>query len=130
MPCHYLLSAISDRFHFRSSGDRPDVIGRLDPTTGKTVIYPFPHMENTMREFYYDSQGRMGWASPANNKVGYFYLTENTERASRQKGPSPRLHAAKAPFSSVVFLRRGALQSAIERRTPATVFVDRRCAGK
>lgn len=65
------------------SSDLPDVIGRLDPTTGKTTIYPFPHFENTMREFYYDNQGRMWWASPANNKVGYFYLTENSERASK-----------------------------------------------
>ena len=49
-------------------------------------------MENTMREFYYDSQGRMWWTSPANNKVGYFYLTENT-RARQQvigkREPSP-----------------------------------------
>jgi virginiamycin B lyase len=65
------------------SADLPDVIGRLDPNTGKTVIYPFPHLENTMREFYYDSQGRMWWTSPANNKVGYFYLTENTEHATK-----------------------------------------------
>ncbi len=65
------------------SSDLPDVIGRLDPATGKTTIYPFPHMENTMREFYYDSQGRMWWTSPANNKVGYFYLTENTQHASK-----------------------------------------------
>jgi len=65
------------------SSDLPDVIGRLDPNTGKVTIYPFPHFENTMREFYYDSQGRMWWASPANNKVGYFYLAEDKEHASK-----------------------------------------------
>jgi len=28
-----------------------------------------------MREFYPDDQGRMWFGTPANNKVGYFYLT-------------------------------------------------------
>ena len=51
-----------------------DVIGRLNTATGKVIEYPFPHSENTMREFFYDSQGRMWFATPANNKVGYFYL--------------------------------------------------------
>ena len=52
-----------------------DVIGRLDPKTGKVVEYPFPHSENTIREFFPDSDGRMWYGSPSNNKVGYFYLT-------------------------------------------------------
>ena len=52
-----------------------DVIGRLDPNTGKIVEYPFPHSENTIREFFPDAEGRMWYGSPSNNKVGYFYLT-------------------------------------------------------
>ena len=52
-----------------------DVLGRLDPKTGKITEYPFPHSENTIREFFPDSEGRMWYGSPSNNKVGYFYLT-------------------------------------------------------
>lgn len=52
-----------------------DVVGCLDPKTGKTVEYPMPFSENTMREFYADSQGRVWFGTPANNKVGYFYLS-------------------------------------------------------
>lgn len=61
-----------------------DVIGRLDPKTGKILEYPFPHSENTMREFFPDSDGKRIWyGSPSNNKVGYFYLTGTSERASK-----------------------------------------------
>ena len=52
-----------------------DTINRLDPKTEKVTEYPFPHPEITMREFFQDSQGRMWYGTPANNKVGYFYLT-------------------------------------------------------
>ena len=60
-----------------------DVIGRLDTKTGKVLEYPFPQSENTMREFFLDSQGRMWFATPTNNKVGYFFLAGGTERASK-----------------------------------------------
>jgi virginiamycin B lyase len=56
------------------SSERLDVIGNLDPKTGHVTEYPFPQSENTMREFFADAQGRMWFGSPANNKVGYFYL--------------------------------------------------------
>ena len=56
------------------SSEHLDVIGALDPKTGRVVEYPYPHSENTMREFFADDQGRMWFGSPANNKVGYFYL--------------------------------------------------------
>jgi len=52
-----------------------DVLGRLDPKTGKIIEYPFPHSENTIRELFRDSEGRMWYGSPSNNRVGYFYLT-------------------------------------------------------
>jgi virginiamycin B lyase len=61
-----------------------DVLGRFDPQTGKTVEYPFPHSENTIRELIPDSEGRMWYGTPSNNKVGYFYLTN--ESASGHSG--------------------------------------------
>ena len=54
-----------------------DVMGCLDPNTGKVVEYPLPFSENTMRELFRDDQGRMWFGSPSNNKVGYFYLASN-----------------------------------------------------
>ena len=54
-----------------------DTVGCLDPKTGNVVEYPMPFSENTMREFYVDSQGRVWFGTPANNKVGYFYLASN-----------------------------------------------------
>lgn len=54
-------------------------MGRFDPSTGRTVEYPFPHSENTVREFFRDAQGRMGYGSPSNDKVGYFTLTDGAE---------------------------------------------------
>ena len=56
------------------SSEHMDVIGALDPKTGRVTEYPYPHSENTMREFFTDREGRMWFGSPANNKVGYFYL--------------------------------------------------------
>jgi virginiamycin B lyase len=60
-----------------------DLIGRLDPNTGKVIEYPFPHSEAMMREFFIDAQGRIWFATPTNNRVGYFYLADTTERASK-----------------------------------------------
>ena len=53
-----------------------DVIGCLDPKTGKVTEYPFPHSENSIREFFLDDQGYMWYGSPSNNKVGCFYLAD------------------------------------------------------
>jgi virginiamycin B lyase len=64
------------------SSEHLDVIGNLDPKTGHVTEYPFPQPENTMREFYLDAQGRMWFGTPANNKVGYFYLAGSSQRAS------------------------------------------------
>jgi virginiamycin B lyase len=64
------------------SSEHLDVIGSLDPKSGRVTEYPFPQAENTMREFYLDQQGRMWFGTPANNKVGYFYLAGNAPRAA------------------------------------------------
>jgi hypothetical protein len=51
-----------------------DEVRRLNTTTGKVTEYPFPHSEITSREYFLDALGRMWYATPSNNKVGYFYL--------------------------------------------------------
>jgi streptogramin lyase len=63
------------------SSEHLDIIGSLDPKSGHVTEYPFPQAENTMREFYLDAQGRMWFGTPANNKVGYFYLAGKSSRA-------------------------------------------------
>ena len=60
-----------------------DLIGRLDPNTGKVTEYPFPHSEAMLREFFIDAQGRIWFATPTNNRVGYFYLADSSARASK-----------------------------------------------
>jgi virginiamycin B lyase len=64
------------------SSEHLDVIGNLDPKSGHVTEYPFPQAENTMREFYLDAQGRMWFGTPANNKVGYFYLAGAMQHAA------------------------------------------------
>jgi streptogramin lyase len=58
-----------------------DRMGRFDPKTGTAIEYPFPHAEITMREVFRDAQGRMWYGTSANNKVGYFYLTDDADGA-------------------------------------------------
>ncbi len=72
-PTPYALGIQKDHSIWYSSEDM-DHLGRLDPQTGKITLYPYPHFENGMREFNMDAQGRMWYGSPANNKVGYFYV--------------------------------------------------------
>jgi streptogramin lyase len=60
-----------------------DVVGRLDPKTSQVLEYPFAQSENAMREFIPDAQGRMWFGSAPNNKVGYFYLADESERAGK-----------------------------------------------
>jgi streptogramin lyase len=60
------------------SSEYLDEVGRLNTTTGKVTEYPFPHSEITSREYFLDALGRMWYATPSNNKVGYFYLAGHT----------------------------------------------------
>ena len=62
------------------------MLGRLDPAAGKITQYPFPHSENTLRELFLDSEGRMWYGTPSNNTVGYFYLTTSPPAAGRGVG--------------------------------------------
>ena len=65
------------------SSHEQDTLGRLDPRTGEVTEYPYPHSEISMREFFLDTKGRMWYASSVNNKIGYFYLTDASERKSQ-----------------------------------------------
>jgi virginiamycin B lyase len=81
-PTPYALGIDKNNYIWYSSDDM-DVIGRLDPTSGQVIEYPYLHAENMMKEFFLDSQGRMWYGSPPNNTVGYFYISELNEHASR-----------------------------------------------
>ena len=81
-PTPYPLNIDRDHFIWYGSTDQ-DTIGRLDPKTGQVIEYPFPHTEGLMREFFTDSQGRMWYATPTNNRVGYFYLAESSHGAKK-----------------------------------------------
>src|SRR5258706_16253053 len=74
-----------------------DVLGRLDPKTGKITEYPFPHSENTIRELFRDSEGRMWYGSPSNNRVGYFYLTGG-ETGAGKKDPNQETWRIRIEF--------------------------------
>jgi virginiamycin B lyase len=80
-PSPYPINIDKDHNIWYGSTDQ-DSIGRLDSKTGDVTEYPFPHSEGLMREFFIDPQGRMWFATPTNNRVGYFYLAEPTQRAS------------------------------------------------
>lgn len=80
-PSPYPINIDRNHYIWYGSTDQ-DTIGRLDPNTGQVIEYPFPHSEALMREFFLDSQGRMWFGTPTNNRVGYFYLAEPTQRAS------------------------------------------------
>ncbi len=60
-----------------------DVLGCFNPQTQKITEYPFPHSENTIREFFLDNDGRLWYGTPSNNKVGYFYLKNDSPNSPR-----------------------------------------------
>lgn len=74
-PCPYGMGISSDGSIWYDSHDM-DTINRLDPKTGKVTEYPFPYSEITMPESSRGSDGRMWSGTSANNKVGYFYLSD------------------------------------------------------
>lgn len=53
-----------------------DTVGRVDHNTLKITEYPAPMVGNGMRELNNDPKGRMWFASPGNNTVGYMYLAK------------------------------------------------------
>jgi virginiamycin B lyase len=61
-----------------------DILGRLDPKTGAVVEFPFPYSGNGIRELLPDSEGRMWYGTPFNNKVGYFIPPEEPKTVSKK----------------------------------------------
>jgi virginiamycin B lyase len=61
-----------------------DILGRLDPKTGAVVEYPFPYSGNGIRELLPDSEGRMWYGTPFNNKVGYFIPPDEPKAMSKK----------------------------------------------
>ena len=76
----YALGIAPDRSVWYSSEWR-DVMGRLDPATGTVTEYPMPYTDNGMRDFFLDKDGRIWFATPPNNRVGYFYLSTKQRNA-------------------------------------------------
>ena len=70
-PTPYAIALDRNNFIWYSSMDL-DTINRLDPKTGTVVEFPFLYPENGIREFFSDAEGRLWFATPPNNKVGYF----------------------------------------------------------
>jgi len=76
----YGLGIATDRQIWYSSYYR-DVMGKIDPNSGKVTEYPMPYTDNGMRDFFVDKDGKMWFATPPNNKVGYFYIS-NKQRSA------------------------------------------------
>ena len=70
-PTPYAIALDRNGFIWYSSMDM-DTINRLDTKTGAVAEFPFLYSENGIREFFNDADGRLWFASPPNNKVGYF----------------------------------------------------------
>jgi virginiamycin B lyase len=81
-PSSYALG-IDQKNNIWFDSTNQDTINRLDPQTGQVTEYPIPHSEGLYREFFLDPQGRMWYATPTNNRVGYFYLAGSNQSAQK-----------------------------------------------
>lgn len=75
LPSPYALGIDKSGYVWYSS-EWMDVVGRLDPASGRVIEFPSPRPENAMRDFFLDDQGRMRFGPPPNDRVGYFYLAK------------------------------------------------------
>ena len=73
-PAPYAIGQDKDGIWYGSG--MMDTVGRIDPDTLKVTEYPVPEMGNGMREINNDTKGRMWFASPGDNFVGYMYLAK------------------------------------------------------
>jgi len=55
-----------------------DVIGKLEPRTGKITVYPSPYGERATRDMFEDNQGRIWYGAQPYYKAGYVKLKEDT----------------------------------------------------
>jgi virginiamycin B lyase len=62
-----------------------DVMGRLDPKTGKVTEYPSPYGERGTRDMFEDSAGRIWYGAQPYFKAGYFRLRSESERVLPQE---------------------------------------------
>jgi virginiamycin B lyase len=59
-----------------------DVMGRLDPKTGKVTEYPSPYGERGTRDMFEDAEGRIWFGAQPYFKAGYFRVRAESERAA------------------------------------------------
>jgi len=56
-----------------------DVMGKLDPKTGKITVYPSPYGEKATRDMFEDSEGRLWYGAQPYYKAGYIRLRGDAE---------------------------------------------------
>jgi streptogramin lyase len=61
-----------------------DVMGRLDPKTGKVTEYPSPYGERGTRDMVVDAKGRIWYGAQPYFKAGYVRV-----RTAAEKSPAP-----------------------------------------
>jgi streptogramin lyase len=61
-----------------------DVMGELNPTTGKFIEYPSPYGERGTRDLTEDAQGRIWYGAQPYFKVGYVRVRSESERPIAQ----------------------------------------------
>jgi len=61
-----------------------DVMGKLDPDSGKVIEYPMPYVDNGMRDLFVDKDGPHVVCDAAQHKVGYFYVS-NRQRSAEAR---------------------------------------------
>jgi streptogramin lyase len=62
-----------------------DVIGKLDPKTGKVIEYPTPYGERGTRDMFEDAHGRIWYGAQPYGKVGYVRPREDSAKTQAQK---------------------------------------------
>jgi len=60
-----------------------DMMGKLDPKSGKVTEYPSPYGERGTRDMFEDAKGRIWYGAQPYFKVGYFYVRKG-EKVERQ----------------------------------------------
>jgi len=78
-PSPYALGFDADGYLWYDSHTM-DIIGRLDPRTGKVIEYPVPHSELAMREFFRDSQAGCGMDRRRTTRSATFIWPARTVR--------------------------------------------------
>ncbi len=61
-----------------------DVMGKLDPKSGKVTVYPSPYGERGTRDMFEDAQGRMWYGAQPYYKAGYVRLRTDLEKPVAQ----------------------------------------------